>query len=131
MIFAQKEGFKCNQAVTFGQPKFTNAKGAKKYRNFDVLRVRINRDPYPLWPIATLFTRFDNGKYVHFGPELILYAKMKYEYYPEDNLRKKIEIIGLTVDIESHQIMGYMDNLHKKAIGLASRMKSQRSQKQV
>ncbi len=84
MTMFKESGFNVGKGITFGQPKFTNRKGMKKYGNLPLLRVVHDDDPVPLVPPTTFITFLNHGIYRHFGEELVLLDNGKgYRYYPK------------------------------------------------
>lgn len=74
--------FKDVSAITFGQPKFTDAHGAAKLAHLKILRIVHDEDPVPMLP--PLFAAGDDfASYQHFEPEVILDASGHYYYQPE------------------------------------------------
>jgi triacylglycerol lipase len=78
-LYLDKDNYKVERVVTFGQPKITNQVGAAKYRNFPVIRVTHHRDVVPMLP-PTSAVDLAKGYYEHFGPEVILLDGPNYVY---------------------------------------------------
>jgi hypothetical protein len=71
MILLQRQGYSIEKCITFGQPKVTNADGAKSLQQLPLLRVVNHEDIVPCLPPTTLFSELQ-GNYEHFGSEVIL-----------------------------------------------------------
>ena len=89
MIYLHEEGFEIKPSVNFGQPKFTNKKGAKKYSFLPLLRVVNKDDLVPLVPPVTLLDS-KHGKYVHFKPEVILLKGPKYVFLDDHDAYRSL-----------------------------------------
>jgi hypothetical protein len=76
-----RRGFEDVSAITFGQPKFTDAHGAAKLAHLEILRVVHDNDPVPLVPPLTLESG-DLAKYHHFGPEIVVMPSGHFYYLP-------------------------------------------------
>lgn len=89
MIYLHEEGFTIKPSVNFGQPKFTNKKGANKYSFLPMLRVVNKNDLVPLVPPVTLLDSV-HGKYVHFKPEVILLKGVHYVYLDDHDASRSL-----------------------------------------
>lgn len=69
-MILSKKGYRIKQVITFGQPKVTDAAGAKAFASLPLLRVADMNDVVPLLPPARLVYR--DNPYVHFGREVVL-----------------------------------------------------------
>ncbi|RLA06408.1 MAG: lipase family protein [Gammaproteobacteria bacterium] len=77
-IFLDKDQFKVDQVVTFGQPKVTNVQGANTIQHINVLRVVT---PHDLVPLVPLFDPLDISNidiFWHAGREVILLEDTRY-----------------------------------------------------
>jgi triacylglycerol lipase len=69
-------------AITFGQPKFTDAHGAAKLGHLKLLRIVHDEDPVPLLPPSIIEGRAVST-YQHLGPEIIVRASGHFSFLPE------------------------------------------------
>jgi triacylglycerol lipase len=82
-MYLKTEGWKVSRVVTFGQPKVTDADGAKRFRDLPVLRVVNVNDPVPLVP--PLEVKYFKKPYTHLGVEVTLLDGPYYSYLEEGN----------------------------------------------
>ena len=71
MIYMQRDGYIIEPSVNFGQPKFTNAAGARLYEDLPLQRVVDANDVVPMLP-PTFAKHPKYGIYTHLGEEIIL-----------------------------------------------------------
>lgn len=69
-MMLEKDGYKVQKIVTFGQPKVTDKQGVEAYGALPLVRVVDMDDVVPLLPPDTLV--YDDDPYVHFGSEIVL-----------------------------------------------------------
>ncbi|MBL0059893.1 MAG: hypothetical protein IPP35_12580 [Elusimicrobia bacterium] len=72
-----------SRVVTFGQPKVTDADGAKKFRDLPLVRIVNVNDPVPLVP--PLEIKYLKKPYAHLGVEVTLLDGPFYSYLEEGN----------------------------------------------
>ncbi len=116
-MMLSKEGYRVAEVVTFGQPKVTDAYGARRYAYLPLTRVVDQNDPVPLLPPPDFFYR--RNPYVHFGREIML---LRGPYYclappgaPEPRLpRGTLTLERLAVFEREHSIRTYVRNLRGK-----------------
>lgn len=117
MIYLHEEGFTIKESVNFGQPKFTNKKGADKYSFLPLLRVVNKNDMVPLVPPVTLLDSV-HGKYVHFKPEIILLKGAHYVYLDDHDASKSLPgSFWLNIgheSIEDHSMENYLTDIKTK-----------------
>lgn len=117
MIYLHEDGFNIKHSVNFGQPKFTNKHGAKKYGFIPLLRVENKNDLVPLLPPVTLLDS-EYGIYAHFKPELIPLNDYYYSYLVEhDAERYSVNSFWLNLGQESikeHFMDNYLANIKSK-----------------
>lgn len=75
----ESRGFVVLPAVTFGQPKITDAEGAAALAHLELLRIIHDDDPVPLVPPVVVGVS-KVGIYHHFGPEVILEPNGRFYY---------------------------------------------------
>jgi len=80
-------GYQNVSAITFGEPKFTDAYGAAKLARLNILRIVHDEDPIPMLPPVDV-----EGKlfalYHHSGPEVIVRANGHFLFLPEHSARR-------------------------------------------
>jgi hypothetical protein len=98
-------GFKDVSAITFGQPKFTDAHGAAKLARLKILRIVHDEDPIPMLPPVDL-----EGKafafYHHFGPELIVRANGNFNFLPEHS-NERFDVARFWADLKNVHPMSH------------------------
>lgn len=82
MIKLRLQGFAVDRSINFGQPKVTNAAGAKAFGDLPLTRVVDENDVVPRLPPLTLLDSL-HGFYEHFGDEVLLLSGPNYAYEPE------------------------------------------------
>lgn len=108
-------GFKEVSAITFGQPKFTDAYGAAKLAHLKILRIVHDEDPVPMLPPVAI-EGMGLAVYHHFGPEVIVKADGHFVFYKE-HAADRFDVTELWKDIEnirplSHDMVkGYLPAL--------------------
>jgi triacylglycerol lipase len=85
-----RRGYKDVSVVTFGQPKVTDAHGAKSLSELDVLRVVFDDDPVPLVPPFSVGDG-DPDAYCHFGAEVVIKADGHF-YYTEAHDPERLDV---------------------------------------
>lgn len=117
MIYFHHEDFKVGHSINFGQPKFTNRKGAETYDFLDLTRVVNDKDIVPLLPPATGFSSV-HGEYRHFGQEVILLNGPHFVYL--DNhivVEKDLSELWANLEdlsVDDHMIANYRVNISDK-----------------
>lgn len=117
-IYLYDDKFKIGGIYTFGQPKFTNAAGAKHYENLPLLRVIHRNDVVTLLPDHTKKSGKD---YAHLGPVINLLSGPYYVYgtgqqalqFSQGSLQK---FFG-QLSVPDHKMKGYLKNLRGKLGG--------------
>ncbi len=108
-------GYRNVSAITFGQPKFTDAHGAGKLAHLNILRVVHEEDPIPLLPPVELGVQ-GVAAYHHFGPELIVRKDGHFFLRPEHSAHR-IDVTRSWADLSkirplSHDMVkGYLPAL--------------------
>jgi hypothetical protein len=120
--------FKEVSAITFGQPKFTDAHGAAKLAHLKVLRIVHDEDPIPMLPPVAV-EGLGVVLYRHFGPEVIVKASGHFLFLDE-HAADRMDVTGVWRDIEnirpmSHDMVkGYLPALKGALAGAPSRPSS-------
>lgn len=80
-------GYQNVSAITFGQPKFTDSRGAAKLSHLNILRIVHDEDPIPMLPPVEL-----EGKslciYHHCGPEVVIRTSGHFYFLPEHSAHR-------------------------------------------
>lgn len=117
-IYIWDDAYRLGGIYTFGQPKFTNLRGAQTYENLPMLRVVYQNDTVPLLPDQT---RGDKQLFVHIGPVLNLLTGPYYLYataeqamrFSERSFRKML----FQISLPDHKIKWYLQSLRDKQNG--------------
>lgn len=117
MIFLHVEGFKVGPSINFGQPKFTNAAGAKKYDFLPLTRVVNKNDVVPLVPPPSIVANM-GGEYRHFGQEVIA-LDGAYFVYLDNHITVEKDLSDLwfnlgEASVEDHMIANYRASIQEK-----------------
>ena len=117
-IYLWDEAFKLGGIYTFGQPKFTNLRGAKAYRDLPILRVVYQNDTVPLLPDQT---RGDKQQFVHIGPVLNLLTGPYYLYGSAKQAtqfsRRSFRKMLFQISLPDHKMKWYLQSLRDKQAG--------------
>ena len=117
-IYLQVDGVKLGGIYTFGQPKFTNVAGARKYENLPILRVINQNDTVALLPDKN---GQGNQVFAHIGPAINILTGPYYVYgNAQQTLRVSQGSFGkfLTqISVPDHKIKWYLQNLRDKLRG--------------
>ncbi len=115
-IYAIEDGYKVDRVITFGQPRFTTAKGAQQLGFLPLLRVVDENDIIPMLPPAVNNKTF--GPYEQVGPEVILLEGPRYVYLTSHDANR-LDIgefwrsIGIA-DLADHKMDNYLLRLSEK-----------------
>lgn len=117
MIYLDADNFTLLPSYNFGQPKFTNAAGAKKYQNMPMLRVVHDNDIVPLVPPVTLLDSI-HGAYEHIAAEVILLKSVYYSYLTKHQSQKASvdefwRNLG-DMSVADHNMYLYLDSIKAK-----------------
>lgn len=112
-MYLKTEGWQVERVVTFGQPKVTDADGAKKFRDLPLLRAVNVNDPVPLVP--PLEFKYFKKPYTHLGAEITLLDGPHYSYLEDGN---NGDPLGLSFwdSLKSHEQV--KENIPQHAIAL-------------
>jgi triacylglycerol lipase len=120
-MYLHEKGWAVSRIVTFGQPKVTDADGAKKFRGLPLWRVVNVNDPVPLVP--PLEFKYFKKPYTHLGVEITLLDGPYYSYLEEgdnadpvgvdfwESLKSKDEV---KQNLPQHSMALYRANLSSK-----------------
>jgi triacylglycerol lipase len=113
--YLDRDGYGIGGVYTFGQPKFTNAEGVRRYSYMPVLRVVYQNDAVAMLPDAVKGGR---ASYVHLGPEVVLLSGPYFSYLDEiDAARKSIGAFsrGITfTSLPDHKMKWYLQGIREK-----------------
>lgn len=119
----EHRGFEDVSGVTFGQPKITDAHGAKKLATLDLIRVVHDSDPVPMMP--PVFVEVGElGLYHHAGPEIVVRPNGKFVHLLR-HLENRFDVVQHwrdlhKIDTDSHDMTkGYLPAL-RKALKMSS-----------
>lgn len=71
LIYLQRDGYDVEKSINFGQPKFTNAAGAERYKDLPLQRIVDGNDVVPMLP-PDFLRHPEHGRYAHTGEEVIV-----------------------------------------------------------
>jgi hypothetical protein len=113
--YLDRDGYAIGGVYTFGQPKFTNAEGVRRYSYMPVLRVVYQNDAVAMLPDAVKSSKVS---YAHLGPEVVLLSGPYFCYLDEiDAARKSIGAFSRGITFSSlpdHKIKWYLQGLRDK-----------------
>lgn len=117
MIFLHVEGYSVGPSINFGQPKFTNIEGAKKYDFLPLTRVVNKKDVVPLVPPASLVSDI-GGEYRHFGQEVIALDGSNFVFLDNHiTVEKDLSELWFNLgdlSVEDHMIANYRASIQEK-----------------
>jgi triacylglycerol lipase len=115
-------GYKDVSAITFGQPKFTDAHGAAMLAHLNILRIVHNEDPVPMLPPLIVGRGYLAG-YEHFGPEVIVSSSGHFHFLPR-HAKGRLDVskfrteIGHIKPMSHDMVRGYLPALHHALAGI-------------
>ncbi len=117
MIFLHVEGYQLGPSINFGQPKFTNIEGAKKYDFLPLTRIVNKKDVVPLVPPPSIVASV-GGEYRHFGQEVIT-LDGEYFVYLDNHITLEKDLSDLwfnlgELSVEDHMIANYRVSIQEK-----------------
>lgn len=117
-IYLQKDGVKIAGIYTFGQPKFTDAAGAKTYENLPLLRAVYQNDAVALLPDND---GQGNKSFAHIGAAVNLLTGPYYAYAPAAQTLKfsqgSFGKFMSQVSLPDHKMKWYLQSLRDKLKG--------------
>ena len=121
-------GYKNVSAITFGQPKFTDAHGAGKLARLNILRIVHDEDPIPMMPPVKMEGE-SFALYHHFGPEIIVKSTGHFLYLSEHS-SDRLDVSELWATLKNIKPMSH-DMVKGYLPALKSAMKHPHSQLQA
>jgi len=116
--YLDRDGYAIGGVYTFGQPKFTNPEGVRRYAYLPVLRVVYQNDAVAMLPDAV---KGANARFAHLGPEIVLLQGTNYCYLDEVTAaNKSIGAFsqGITfTSLPDHKMKWYLQSLRDKLDG--------------
>jgi triacylglycerol lipase len=117
-VYLQDDGVKLGGIFTFGQPKFTDLAGARKYKNLPLLRVIHQNDVVAFVPDVV---SQGSQVYAHIGPSVNILTGPYYVYVDakqalplsQGSIRRYLTLISAT----DHKIKWYLQSLKDKRKG--------------
>jgi hypothetical protein len=109
------DGYKVAGIYTFGQPKFTNAAGAKVYAKLPLLRVIYQNDIVSTFPDET---KSGAETFVHIGPSVNLLSGPYYAFVPADKASSlsqgSMHRFLPQLSVPDHKMKWYLQGLRDK-----------------
>ncbi len=87
LIYLQRDGYNVEKSINFGQPKFTNAAGAARYKDLPLQRIVDGYDVVPMLPPDFLRDK-KHGGYAHTGEEVIVLEGPNYVHLNEHDAER-------------------------------------------
>lgn len=117
MIYLQRDGYDVEKSVNFGQPKFTNAEGAERYKDLPLQRIVDANDVVPMLP-PPFILHPRHGYYAHTGEEIILLDGPRYVRLDEHD-SERISIGQFWRDLkfassDDHRMANYVRRIESK-----------------
>lgn len=116
-LYLDHYGYPLETIVNFGQPRFTNAAGMEKFKDFPLLRIVAEGDPVSLLPLGNVITDFQTG-YRYFGAEVRLLDSIYYCHLEDSGIKLgSASTMFETQKRQSwskHSMYHYLDELEKK-----------------
>jgi hypothetical protein len=117
-IYLRRDNVKIGGIFTFGQPKFTDAAGARAYSNLPLLRVVYQNDTVVLLPDAP---SQGGRKFAHIGPLINLFSGPYYAYGSRQQALKfspgSFSKLLSQISVPDHKMKWYLKNLRGKLGG--------------
>ena len=119
-IYLIEDGVAVKRVVTFGQPRFTTAAGAKRLSFLPLTRVVDENDVVPMLPPSFLRDEI-YGPYDHTGPEVILLEAQNFVWLPiHDATRIALGAFWRSIsfaDLTDHHMDNYLRRIADKLRG--------------
>jgi len=113
-IHFYRNDYKLDKIVTFGQPKFTDEKGAHKYRMLPVIRVVGSQDIITILPPTTDVVIFSHlGLKIHLDKSNLQYEKVgSASNYKDDVVLPRNPDFMLLFQAYTHRMEAYLEKLN-------------------
>lgn len=117
-IYLWDDAYKLGGIYTFGQPKFTNLRGARIYTDLPLVRVIYQNDTVPLLPDRA---RGKRQNFVHIGAVINLLSGPYYLYGTADQATKfskrSLRKMLFQISLPDHKMKWYLQSLRDKLDG--------------
>ena len=117
-VYLQRDGRPVDRVITFGQPKFTDQRGAKAFASLPIIRVVNQNDIVPLLPDTFAGTR---DPFVHVGPAVVIFPGPNYAVVPAHDAGAAspgaLQRALMQASIPDHAMRFYIENLRPKVAG--------------
>ena len=120
-MYLQKDGYKLQSIITFGQPKVTNVGGTQTFKDLPLTRVVTTEDIVPLVPPLSPLQLKNLDIYWHNGDEIIL--KEGAEYSITNGLKsmmratKIVTVLPSEANLNAHKMTTYLSLIESKLNG--------------
>lgn len=119
-VYLMEDRHDVEKVTTFGQPRFTTAKGVDKLGALPLTRVVDENDIIPMLPPSTKLDKA-HGPYEHVGPEIILLEGPRYVYLPSHDANRLSygefwRSMGIA-DLKDHKMDLYIARIAAKRAG--------------
>ena len=130
-IYLMNEQFDIAGIYTFGQPKFTNAEGARTYQGLPLLRVVYQNDVVATFPDETAGSK---QHYAHIGPVVNLLQGPYYLYLDREQALRfsqgSLRRLFTRISVPDHKMKWYLQGLKDK-LGNAVRVNPRDREKHI
>jgi hypothetical protein len=119
-LYLAKAGYTIRKVITFGQPRITDANGARMFDRIPLLRVVNDKDIVPFFPPDKEYGTATNKNYVHFGPEIVLLDDKYYTFRESPTLNSGADLSTLPqqdlndYNLKEHHLRYYLSNIVMK-----------------
>jgi triacylglycerol lipase len=117
-LYLAKAGYTIRKVITFGQPRITDADGARMFERIPLLRVVNSKDIIPFLPPDKENGISPNKNYIHFGPEVVLLNDKYFSFrerpalHNEADLSAQQDLTGY--HMKEHHLRYYLSNIVMK-----------------
>ena len=115
-LYLAKAGYTIRKVITFGQPRITDANGARIFDRIPLLRVVNKEDMIPFLPQDSERGITPTNNYVHFGPEIVLLKDTFYAFREKPNNKADLSAQQDLNDynLKEHHLRYYLSNIVMK-----------------
>ncbi len=117
--YLDHDGYSIGGIYTFGQPKFTNPAGVRRYQHLPMLRVVYQNDVVAMLPDAIAS---GEQSFAHLGPEVILLSGDKYVFLDQQEAMEKsvgaFRSRATESSVPDHAMKWYLQGLKDKLNGV-------------